>query len=173
MKKIKMLAKLDKDANIVVSYNEELNFRTKHMLQNLLNKTINQRVYNDMLIINDFKLKNKYTREYTFTLQYKEDLEKALIYSDFTLYYDIEEILKNYSKLQKDINNIEIPEVDINPNPEPGEFGLVFSEEEVKKFQEAFARDLIRRKEYDLQKDFCNKYDLSDEAFDYIKTLAA
>lgn len=169
MKTIEMKAELNWNGAIKVITNE-VSYEDKHVIQKLLNESINQSVYNDQLIINDFKRNVSNPREFTFTVQYNGNLKSALIYSEFNLQHDIEDLTEAYRAFK---TNSKPKTKNFDLNPAEGEFGLVFDDKTVAQFTSSFKIVSKKKDEYKLQENFKKEYCLNDTEFDYIAALAA
>lgn len=166
MTKLFLKAELNWEGQVKIM--SRLSTENKHDIETLLNSS-NQSIYNDKLIINDFRPNPTNNREYIFTLQYKNDLKSSLVYSLFDMYHDTEALLEAYKAFQND-SNIEPQSFDLNPAE--GEFGLVFDDETLAQFTTSFEKISHRAQEHKNQEDFKKKHSLNDTEFDYIAAIA-
>jgi len=161
-------AELDWDGKAKVT--SKLSKEDKHDLEKLLNYT-NQSIFNDQMIINNFRQNPTNKREYIFTLQFKNDLKSSLIYSIFELEHeDMEDLVDAYKAFRQEFH-INTPEIDLNPSE--GEFGLVFDSETLAQFSNSFKNISEKREIHKMEESFKSKYNLNDTEYSYIAAIAA
>ena len=155
-------AKIEKNGDLTV-YILDTSIYTRKAIATLLEKS-NLSVYNDYMIINDFKHIKQ--NEYTFTIKIlKGDLYTAIKYSEFDLDYDLEQLIEDYKLAKNAANNVKTVDIEAafeGMSKKDQEFIATFFKEAAKE-----------QKEENILNDFTNRYMLSDEDLSFIDKLAA
>ena len=161
MKTINARAKLEKNGELTVSIKDTL--YVKKSITSLLEKS-NNTIYNEYMIINDFKQVKQ--NEYIFTIQIlKDNLHTAIKYSEFDLNYDLEQLIHDYKLAKNAANNVEMIDIDAS---------FADMKKEDQEFMARFFKEAaLEQEKENILNNFTNRYMLSEEDLSFIDQLAA
>ena len=167
MKQITLRATLTKNGEVRLN-REKLSYENILKIEKILNYT-NQHVHNSKMIINDFRKINM--KEYQFTIKFDKNLDESIAYTLIDIKTDdIDQILEACKAFKA---NLQVNTPKINLNPKEGEFGLVFDDKTLQRFEKSFTNIAKDRTLHKKEEEFKSKFYLNDSEFELIAAIAA